>query len=132
MGSVSVTELSKRYRRRPARRSTRSTRVEIVGADAPRGHFWALRDVGLHVGPGEMLGIVGSNGAGKSTLLRLIGGVGRPTSGSIDVDGRIGALLELGSDFHPELTGRENVTLGGIIAGLTRREVLQRMDDVID
>jgi lipopolysaccharide transport system ATP-binding protein len=79
-----------------------------------------------------MFGVIGPNGAGKSTLLRLLGGLSRPNTGSIKVDGRISALLELGSDFHPELTGRENAILSGIIAGLTHRQMLARMDSIID
>ena len=131
MGAVTVREISKRYRyhsrsrRRPEEHGQRRFTLR-------REAFWALRDVSLQVGPGGILGIVGPNGAGKSTLLRLIGGVGRPDAGSIKIDGRIGALLELGSDFHPELTGRENATLSGIIAGLTRKQVLHRMDDIVE
>lgn len=135
MGRVSVRGLGKRYRHRRPRRDMnlrRAPRIEIAGYDSPRGEFWALREVSFQVGKGEMLGIIGANGAGKSTLLRLVGGAGRPDTGSIQVEGRIGALLELGSDFHPELTGRENAVLSGIIAGLTHREILQRMDEIIE
>jgi lipopolysaccharide transport system ATP-binding protein len=93
--------------------------------------FWALRDVSLRVASGQMLGVIGSNGAGKSTLLRLIGGVGRPDQGGIQVNGRIGALLDLGVSFHPELSGRENVFISGVVAGLTRREVAQRFESIV-
>jgi lipopolysaccharide transport system ATP-binding protein len=134
MGLVSVSGLSKRYRRKQTRAAhkARAAHLEVLTGDAPSGQFWALRDIGFEVRPGQMLGIIGANGAGKSTLLRLVGGVGRPNSGSIRVDGRIGALLELGSDFHPELTGRENAILTGIIAGLTRREIVGRMDAITE
>jgi lipopolysaccharide transport system ATP-binding protein len=135
MGRVSVRGLSKRYRhrhRRHGERLKRATRLEIASADALRGEFWALRDISFEVGPGEMLGVIGANGAGKSTLLRLVGGGGRPDGGAIQVEGRVGALLELGSDFHPELTGRENAVLSGIIAGLTRHEIAQRMDEITE
>jgi lipopolysaccharide transport system ATP-binding protein len=125
MGRVVVEGLSKHYRYAHRRRDGGPDR-------GTRGEVWALRDVTFQVGPGEMLGIIGVNGAGKSTLLRLIGGVGRPNSGSVEVVGRIGALLELGSDFHPELTGRENAVLSGIIAGLTRSEVQERMDEIVE
>ena len=93
--------------------------------------FWGLRDVSFHIEPGEIVGIVGGNGAGKSTLLRLIGGVGRPDTGTVRLEGRIAALLELGTGFHHELTGRENVFVSGVIAGLTRREVTERLDSIV-
>jgi lipopolysaccharide transport system ATP-binding protein len=94
--------------------------------------FWGLKDVSFTVGAGRTVGIIGSNGSGKSTLLRLIGGVGRPDRGRIDVRGRIGALLDLGAGFHPDLTGRENAILAGILNGLTRQEVLRRLDAIVD
>lgn len=97
----------------------------------PTEWFWALRDVSFSVAPGRMIGVIGPNGAGKSTLLRLIGGVGRADEGSVQTHGRIGALLDLGVGFHPDLTGRENVFVSGVIAGFTRREVSQRFDSIV-
>ena len=93
--------------------------------------FWGLKDVSFTVDAGRTVGVVGANGSGKSTLLRLIGGVGRPDRGRVQVDGRIGALLDLGAGFHPDLTGRENAVLGGILNGLTRRQVLDQMDAIV-
>jgi lipopolysaccharide transport system ATP-binding protein len=98
---------------------------------APAERFWALRDVSFSVAPGRLVGVIGPNGAGKSTLLRLIGGVGRPDEGQVTVHGRIGALLDLGTGFHPDLTGRENVFINGVISGLTRHEVDQRFDSIV-
>ena len=98
----------------------------------PTQYFWALHDVSFVVPPGCVVGVIGPNGAGKSTLLRLIGGVGRADAGKIEVNGKVGALLDLGAGFHPELTGRENVLVSGVIGGLTRREVAQRFDSIID
>jgi lipopolysaccharide transport system ATP-binding protein len=92
--------------------------------------FHALRDVGFDVRKGESIGIIGRNGSGKSTLLQLICGIRKPTSGSVVVTGRISALLELGSGFHPEFSGRENVFMQGAILGLTRREMEARFDDI--
>jgi lipopolysaccharide transport system ATP-binding protein len=92
---------------------------------------WALRDVTFHVGPGEMLGIVGANGAGKSTLLRLLGGIGRPTEGKISTHGRVGALLDLGGGFLGDLTGRENAILAGVVAGLLRHEMNERLEEIV-
>ncbi|MGE5657339.1 MAG: ABC transporter ATP-binding protein [Actinomycetota bacterium] len=98
----------------------------------PKTKFWALRDISFTVAPGKMLGIVGKNGAGKSTLLQLIGGVGRANEGRVKVKGRIGALLDLGVGFHYELTGRENVFVAGVVAGLTRKEVARRFDEIVE
>jgi lipopolysaccharide transport system ATP-binding protein len=97
----------------------------------PRDRFWALRGVSFEISRGEMLGIVGHNGAGKSTLLQLLGGVVRPTEGVVAIRGRVGALLELGSGFSPDLTGRENVFVAGVVAGLSRAEVAARLDAII-
>lgn len=92
--------------------------------------FWALRDVSFQVGLGEIVGILGRNGSGKSTLLQIICGVMQPTSGSVTVNGRISALLELGAGFNPEFTGRENVILNGAIHGFSRQQMLDRMDQI--
>ena len=97
----------------------------------PVEYFWALRNVSVAVAPGRMVGVIGGNGAGKSTFLRLIGGVGRPDEGGVTVHGRVDALLDLGAGFHPDLTGRENVFISGVINGLTRREVAKQFDSIV-
>ena len=102
------------------------------GEEARKGDFWALRDINLQVRKGEALGIVGHNGAGKSTLLKHLAGIMVPTKGSIEVDGRISALIEVGAGFHPELTGRENVFLSGVILGMSRTEVARKFDEIVD
>lgn len=94
--------------------------------------FWVLRDISLHIEAGTFFGLTGHNGSGKSTLLRLIAGIHRPTSGEIATRGRLSALLELGSGFHPDLTGRENVYLNGAMLGLSRRYMTQAMDEIIE
>jgi lipopolysaccharide transport system ATP-binding protein len=98
----------------------------------PAERFWALRDVSFEVAHGRVFGIVGSNGSGKSTLMRLIAGVGRPDAGSVTVNARLGALLDLGTGFHPDLTGRENILVNGVISGLSRREVARHFDSIVD
>lgn len=94
--------------------------------------FQALKGISFEVPRGRSLGVVGSNGSGKSTLLKLISGISQPTSGQLEVNGRVAALLELGAGFHPDLTGMENIFLQGSILGLSRREILDRLDDVLD
>jgi lipopolysaccharide transport system ATP-binding protein len=93
--------------------------------------FWALRDVSVAVREGQCVGLIGHNGAGKSTLLRLLCGIGRPTQGAISRRGRVSGLLDLGRGFHPDLTGRENLLTGGILAGLTRQQVTEREQEMI-
>ena len=104
-----------------------------LAAPAPKDKdiFWALREVSFSVQPGQPVGIVGHNGSGKSTMLKLLTGIMEPTEGSIRVKGRIGALIEVGAGFHPDLTGRENVYLSGSILGLTRRDVDSRFDRIV-
>lgn len=97
----------------------------------PVAYQWALRGVTFQIQKGSMTGVVGHNGAGKSTLLRLLGGVGRPDEGTLVVRGQVGGLLDIGAGFHPDLSGKENVYINGIISGLLRSEVDDRFDDIV-
>ena len=100
--------------------------------DSQEGTFWALRDVSFEVQTGEVIGIIGKNGAGKSTLLKILSRITKPTSGRAILRGRVASLLEVGTGFHPELTGRENVYLNGTILGMTKSEVNHRFDEIVD
>ena len=132
--AIVVEDLGKRFRRYPADRprTLKETVVRGLRRTRPVDDFWALRDISFSVAPGRMVGVVGPNGAGKSTLLRLVGGVGRVDEGQVKVNGRIGALLDLGAGFHPDLTGRENVYINGVVAGLTRGQVADRFADIVE
>lgn len=94
--------------------------------------FWALKDVNFKINKGEVVGIIGANGSGKSTILKLIAGVLTPTQGKVIVDGRISPLIELGAGFHPEFTGRENIYLNGTILGLSKKEVDEKFDEIVN
>jgi lipopolysaccharide transport system ATP-binding protein len=106
-----------------------SRRVRREAAD--RREFWALRDVEFEVARGETFGVIGHNGAGKSTLLKILSRVTSPTRGGADINGRVGALLEVGTGFHPELTGAENIYLNGALLGMHRQDVARRFDEIV-
>ena len=98
---------------------------------APHQTFWALKDVNLEVNYGEVLGLIGRNGAGKTTLLKILSRITKPTLGWAEIHGRVGSLLEVGTGFHPELTGRENIYLSGAILGMTRMEITSKFDEIV-
>jgi lipopolysaccharide transport system ATP-binding protein len=98
----------------------------------PKQQHWVLRNVSFEVEPGEMLGVIGVNGSGKSTTLKLVSRIIEPTSGEVEVNGRVSALLELGAGFHPDLTGRENIYMNGSILGLSRKEIGRKFDDIVE
>jgi lipopolysaccharide transport system ATP-binding protein len=134
--AVHVDGVSKRFRRQTVQPSTtlKSAIVDFLRgrkvSESP-STFQALKDVTFAVPSGHTLGIIGRNGSGKSTLLKLLAGIYRPDYGKIVVHGKVGALLELGAGFHPEFSGRENILINGIVLGLSKREVRQRLDDII-
>ncbi|HEX8458779.1 MAG TPA: ABC transporter ATP-binding protein [Pyrinomonadaceae bacterium] len=141
---IKVEGLGKRYRIGAQRSPYGSLRETLAGAvRAPlklwrRGSaggaahtFWAVKDVSFEVQPGEVVGIIGRNGAGKSTLLKLLSRITEPTTGRIELYGRVGSLLEVGTGFHPELSGRENIYLNGAILGMARTEIARKFDEIV-
>ena len=133
-GAVMVQDLGKRFRRYQADPPRSIKEAVFRGLRGLRSTetFWALRHMDFEVEPGRIIGIIGHNGAGKSTLLRLIGGIGVPDEGHIEVRGRIAGMLDLGAGFHPDLSGRVNVYVNGIVAGLTRVEVRERFEAIVE
>ncbi len=142
--AIRIDNLSKRYRLGLSQRGGVNLTEQLVGgvrrawralrrmrkADE-RSDFWALRNVGFEVVHGEAVGIIGRNGAGKSTLLKVLSRIVDPTTGRVEIRGRVGSLLEVGTGFHPELTGRENVYLNGSLLGMTRREIARKFDAIV-
>lgn len=130
---ITVQNLGKRFAcHRPGRPRT-LMEAALAGWREVRAvdYFWALRAIEFQVSRGETLGVIGRNGAGKSTLLRLLGRVGRPDEGRVTLNGRVGALLDLGAGFHPDLSGRENTFVNAVVAGLLEREVRRRFDSIV-
>ncbi len=135
LGTIRTEQVWKRFRADQQRMLLRD-RVEQAArrlrGDRGEDWRWALRDINLHIEPGESVGLIGSNGSGKSTLLKMLTRVMYPYAGIIDVRGRIGALIEIRAGIHPDLTGRENIYLFGALLGLKRREVAGRFDDIVE
>jgi lipopolysaccharide transport system ATP-binding protein len=134
---IHVEDLSKRYRigERDAFYETlrESLMKSLTGKRRrqPAEFIWALRDIAFDAAPGDVIGVIGKNGAGKSTLLKILSRITEPTTGRIDLYGRVGSLLEVGTGFHPELTGRENILLNGAILGMKRAEILRKFDEIV-
>ena len=135
--AIRVENLSKQYTIGRARERHDTLRDALAGVFRRNGSggatetFWALKDISFEVKRGEVVGIIGRNGAGKSTLLKVLSQITEPTSGRAEIHGRVGSLLEVGTGFHPELTGRENIYLNGAILGMRREEIARKFDEIV-
>jgi len=135
--AIEVARVSKIYRRFSHKKQFATLKSALLSRSLirnlrPDETFTALNDVSLTVPKGQTLGVIGRNGSGKSTLLKLVAGITKPSAGTVKVNGRISALIELGAGFHPEISGRENVFINGIMLGLSKREVAERFDEIVD
>jgi lipopolysaccharide transport system ATP-binding protein len=137
MTAIEVSNVTKIYRRYGRRRQFATLKSALISGTMlrdlrPDETFAALQGVSFSVSRGSTYGVIGRNGSGKSTALKLVAGISKPTSGTVRVDGRISALIELGAGFHPEISGRENVFINGIMLGLSKREIQRRFDEIVD
>jgi ABC-type polysaccharide/polyol phosphate transport system ATPase subunit len=135
--AIVARDVTKRYRRHAHRNQLRTLKSALLTGSLltdlrPEDTFTALEGVSFEVRKGSTFGVIGENGSGKSTLLKLVAGITKPTSGTLAVDGRVSALIELGAGFHPEISGRENVAINGVMLGLTRREIDRRFDEIVE
>ena len=135
--AIELTNVSKVYRRYSHRRQFATLKSALLSRSLvrdlhPDETFRALHEVSVAVPAGRTLGVIGRNGSGKSTMLKLVAGITKPTTGAVTVNGRISALIELGAGFHPEISGRENVFINGIMLGLTKREITRRFDEIVE
>jgi len=136
MNAVEIENVSKYYKKFAHKRQFQTLKSALLGGNFfqainPREAFAALKDVNCAIAKGGMFGIIGSNGSGKSTLLKLIAGISKPTYGRITTHGKISALIELGAGFHPEISGRENIFINGIMLGLSRKSIEDKFDDIV-
>jgi ABC-type polysaccharide/polyol phosphate transport system ATPase subunit len=134
--AISVRDVQKIYRRYGRRKHFATLKSALLSGNLlrdlrPDETFEALRGVTFDVEAGRTFGIIGRNGSGKSTMLKLIAGIGKPTAGTVIVDGRVSALIELGAGFHPEISGRENVYINGMMLGLSKKEIARRFDEIV-
>jgi ABC-type polysaccharide/polyol phosphate transport system ATPase subunit len=137
MNAITLSHVTKVYQRYNRRRQFATLKSALLSGSLirdlkPDDTFAAVRDVSFTVPKGRTLGVIGRNGSGKSTLLKLVAGITKPSEGQLSVDGRISALIELGAGFHPEISGRENVFINGIMLGLTKKEVAKRFDEIVE
>lgn len=134
MAVITVSHISKKYQQLTRQDRFPTLRDQLLpGKNRGRSHdFWALKDINFKLNRGQVLGVIGHNGAGKSTLFKIISKVTRPTTGEVILRGRVSSMLEVGTGFHPELSGRENIFLNGAILGMKHQEIAARFDEIVE
>ncbi len=130
--AIKISDLSKKYRIGQLKSTSLRDSLFNFSKNKEEDFFWALKDINLTIQRGEAVGIIGKNGAGKSTLLKILSKITYPTNGKVEINGRVSSLLEVGTGFHPELSGRENVFLNGTILGMRRNEIKSKFDEIVD
>src|SRR5438445_373741 len=136
--AIRAERLGKVFHIGPRRERYKTFRDSMAGLFRPNGNakgkeepFWALKDISFEIKRGEVVGVIGRNGAGKSTLLKVLSRITEPTKGSAEIHGHVGSLLEVGTGFHPELSGRENIFLNGAILGMKKAEIRRKFDEIV-
>ena len=129
---VSVSSISKKYQLPLSSKEVSKSLVNRIFSKREFEEYWAVKDVSFTLNKGDKLGIIGNNGAGKSTLLKILSKITKPTTGKVDIRGKVASLLEVGTGFHPELSGRDNIYLNGAILGMRKKEISQKFDEIVD
>jgi lipopolysaccharide transport system ATP-binding protein len=129
---VSVSSISKKYRLPLSNKEVDKSFLNRIFSKREFEEYWAVKDVSFTLNKGDKLGIIGNNGAGKSTLLKILSKITKPTTGKVDINGKVASLLEVGTGFHPELSGRDNIYLNGAILGMSKKQITQQFDEIVE
>jgi lipopolysaccharide transport system ATP-binding protein len=129
---VSVSSISKKYQLPPTKKLVSDSIINKIFTKNKFEEYWAVKDISFNLNKGDKLGIIGNNGAGKSTLLKILSKITKPTTGKIDIQGKVASLLEVGTGFHPELSGRDNIYLNGAILGMSKKQITQQFDEIVE
>ncbi|MSZ02525.1 MAG: ATP-binding cassette domain-containing protein, partial [Actinobacteria bacterium] len=129
---VSVSSISKKYQLPLSKKEASNSFLNSFFTKRKYEEYWAVNDVSFTLNKGDKLGIIGNNGAGKSTLLKILSKITKPTTGKVNIQGKVASLLEVGTGFHPELSGRDNIYLNGAILGMSKKQITQQFDEIVE